>query len=801
MSELLGDLLITVLFGIQASFTHPGIILPAKETLGDLELKTIVRKSQRNKADREVLGYSPRVWRALAETIRNGNEQLVENKHHLLSKIADLTSLGRNLLVAKEKAQDLCAEHGFEAEIRKLIEICIEKASKPISPNLEKGHHEKEMKLKQAYKRVLITSLQFLNNLIASNETRKLHLWMHLFGSPTSNQDTHDSAFDDEPDELYELAVEDINPNSEPPPSNRKTSGKQPSKATEIPEPLTSLPGSVYSGFASLSNSFNSSYYKPGLLTDIPRILGPTEIEALPMIVQNGIASIDGTDKDMQGVRCNILLAQESGRALLRELLVFLGAWEVEERDFCYKMMQSITEAILLNGLAPFAYEAFKDDKDIITPAQCVLLKLLVSIYRSPLSAGDKADAEPPKPSKIIPSMTLIPLRLNNQLLISSKYMFPSSPTTTPATISSEKSKASSTNNTDTNTLTATQPHGMTTAPSLLDTSISAYFIHIFRTDVLPNMRSIILQQGAIKSGEMKRENFEWSLWDLDRVYEGLYQFMEMMVVFAEDEESKEIMLKGVKEAVENMKFKDDSTIAKASDSATAKSSLIESPEQEDQESSSLVGELVALLVEMDRIIPRYLQTKPNQAQTQAQTQVQTQTQAAVHCPHSPPSSSDATVSANKPTQPASTSTITTPQNLVERPYDQHPGNCPPPSSPTRSPSPSASSTSSLDPDSTLTDPEEFTWPHIKKFCVLLLTNLSWKNNDVKDLVRERGGLAAVLNQCMVDDDNPFIREYAILCVRNLLEGNARNQKVVSSLERTAKTKVGEAVVLGGEMK
>ena len=54
MSELLGDLLITVLFGTQASFTHPGIILPAKETLGDLELKTIVRKSQRNKADRLV---------------------------------------------------------------------------------------------------------------------------------------------------------------------------------------------------------------------------------------------------------------------------------------------------------------------------------------------------------------------------------------------------------------------------------------------------------------------------------------------------------------------------------------------------------------------------------------------------------------------------------------------------------------------------------------------------------------------------------------------------------------------------
>ncbi|KAF8422649.1 hypothetical protein EV426DRAFT_161305 [Tirmania nivea] len=789
MSELLGDLLITVLFGIQASFTHPGIILPPKETLGDLELKAIVRKSQRNKADREVLGYSPRVWRALAETIRSGNEQLMENKHHLLSKIADLTSLGRNLLVAKEKAQDLCAEHGFEAEIRKLIEICIEKASKPISPNLEKGHHEKEMKIKQAYKRVLITSLQFLNNLITSNETQKLHLWMHLFGSPTASQDTLDSVPDDEPDELHELAVEDINLNSEPflpLPSNRKTSAKQPSKTTEVPEPLTSLPGSVYSGFTSLSNSFNSSYYKPGLLTDIPRILGPTEIEALPMIVQNGIAPIDGTDKDMQGVRCNMLLAQESGRALLKELLVFLGAWEVEERDFCYKMMQSITEAILLNGLAPFAYEAFKDNKDIITPAQCVLLKLLVSIYRSPLSAGDTADADPPKASKIIPSMTLIPLRLKNQSLMSSRYMFPTSPAPTPTTISSEKSKASPTDITD----TATQPHGITTAPSLLDTSIAAYLIRVFRIDVLPNIRSIILQQGAIKSGEMKRENFEWSLWDLDRVYEGLYQFMEMMVVFAEDEEGKKIMLEGVKEAVANMKLKDDPM-----DSAATTFSFIESPESEVQETGGLVGELVGLLVEMNRIIPRYLQTKPNQPQTQEQTQ------AALHYPHPPPSSSDTTASTNKSTQPVPTPIISTPQNLVERPYDQHPRNSPPPSSPPRSPSPSASSTSSLDPDSTLTDPEEFTWPHIKKFCVLLLTNLSWKNNDVKDLVRERGGLTAVLNQCIVDDDNPFIREYAILCVRNLLEGNVRNQKVVSNLERSAKAKLEEAVVLEGGAK
>ena len=89
-------------------------------------------------------------------------------------------------------------------------------------------------------------------------------------------------------------------------------------------------------------------------------------------------------------------------------------------------------------------------------------------------------------------------------------------------------------------------------------------------------------------------------------------------------------------------------------------------------------------------------------------------------------------------------------------------------------------------------DPEEFTWPHMKKFCVLLLSNLCWKNNDVKDLVCLCGGLASVLNQCMVDDDNPYIREYAILCIRNLLEGNARNQSVVGGMEKKVKEKEEE---------
>ena len=59
-----------------------------------------------------------------------------------------------------------------------------------------------------------------------------------------------------------------------------------------------------------------------------------------------------------------------------------------------------------------------------------------------------------------------------------------------------------------------------------------------------------------------------------------------------------------------------------------------------------------------------------------------------------------------------------------------------------------------------------------------------------------------LLNQCIVDDDNPYIREYAILCIRNLLEGNARNQSVVGGIEKKVKEKEDgklDGVDLAGE--
>jgi hypothetical protein len=49
---LLEDLLVTLLFGIEASFTHPGILVQAVENTSDAELKNVVKQTQRSRESR-----------------------------------------------------------------------------------------------------------------------------------------------------------------------------------------------------------------------------------------------------------------------------------------------------------------------------------------------------------------------------------------------------------------------------------------------------------------------------------------------------------------------------------------------------------------------------------------------------------------------------------------------------------------------------------------------------------------------------------------------------------------------------
>ncbi|KAH8153766.1 uncharacterized protein LAJ45_01533 [Morchella importuna] len=669
--SLLPELLLTVLFGTQASFTHPGVILPQKELLGDTELKNIVKKSQRSREARETLGYNPRVWRALTETLKSGNDQLIANKHHLLPKVWDLAILGRNLLAAKEKAQDLSAEEGFEAEIRRLLDICIEKAGKPIASDLEKPAHDKEMQIKSGYKKVLITALQFLNNLMTQNETRKLHVWLHMFGTPSSATPTASSTT------TKSTTSKKAKGSSKPLPSSGSGVGL-------VGSTTGNSGGSHNETVAkcnSLSAGFNAKYYKPGFMTEIPRLLQPDEIEPLPMILQSGVVAFEGTDQAMQAVRCKLMLAQGYGRNLLREVLIFLGAWEVDEDDFCYRMMSQVIEAILINGLVPYAYECFRDEKDIVTPAQSVLLKLLVSVYRpsAPIVGTSSSDSQP---SPLDP--------------------FSFHPLSAPSAVGG-----------------STEQHEV--APPI-ENSIPAFFVGVFRKQVLPPTIKIIKLQGAIRKGQEKKESFEYSLWDLDRIYEGVYQFLELLVLFSEDEEAKKVLLAGDK---------------------------------------GLVADLVEFLGELDSAIPRWVASKAP-----------------------PPTASPIPATVKEIVEDSTTKVSKS--YMVERPFDVHPEN--------EGDGEEDEERLPIDLDDDedddgrddergLAEPEDFTWPHIKRYLVLLLSGFAWKNKAVQNLVREKEGLQPILNQCMIDDDNPYIREHAILCIKNMLEGNPQNQKIVEELD------------------
>lgn len=227
-----------------------------------------------------------------------------------------------------------------------------------------------------------------------------------------------------------------------------------------------------------------------GLLTDIPLVLGPAEIEALPMIIQAGIVDsfgLKGGERDgsrnMQALRCHILLAQETGRNLLRELLIFIAAWDLPDDELYFKMMVQIMEAVLRNGLMSHAYSDFGQPKDIISPAQAVVIKILTHIFRAKYS-----------PASVTGSQSTVPR--------------------TPSSL------------------------------SRVDILTVRYIFTIFRGNIIPETCALIYLQGQIRADRALPEDFPLNLWDMERVYEGVYQFLEFFAVLTENNEWKNLLVK-----------------------------------------------------------------------------------------------------------------------------------------------------------------------------------------------------------------------------------------------------------------
>ncbi|KAI9357961.1 spinocerebellar ataxia type 10 protein domain-containing protein [Zopfochytrium polystomum] len=74
----------------------------------------------------------------------------------------------------------------------------------------------------------------------------------------------------------------------------------------------------------------------------------------------------------------------------------------------------------------------------------------------------------------------------------------------------------------------------------------------------------------------------------------------------------------------------------------------------------------------------------------------------------------------------------------------------------------------------------------LKVDVVKVIANLCYRCMEAQDELRERGALQAVLNNCNIDDTNPFIKEWSIFAIRNLCENNPTNQALVAGLQPQA---------------
>ncbi|KAK3112665.1 hypothetical protein LTR53_010835, partial [Teratosphaeriaceae sp. CCFEE 6253] len=171
-----------------------------------------------------------------------------------LERLNDLVSISRNILTIGPSAQDLAAAAALDHEIFRLINCCVRVTARGYDGEAGTGEEEKWQWIVNAYKKLLITSLQFLNNLVAQNETRKLLLWLSLFDhdrpAPVADYDAQ-GVPQFNPDDIPETSrtsLADVPSNPSVPPEPPLSDddillayGLSPSGRT-IPPPTTPLP-------------------------------------------------------------------------------------------------------------------------------------------------------------------------------------------------------------------------------------------------------------------------------------------------------------------------------------------------------------------------------------------------------------------------------------------------------------------------------------------------------------------------------------------------------------------------------
>lgn len=85
-----------------------------------------------------------------------------------------------------------------------------------------------------------------------------------------------------------------------------------------------------------------------------------------------------------------------------------------------------------------------------------------------------------------------------------------------------------------------------------------------------------------------------------------------------------------------------------------------------------------------------------------------------------------------------------------------------------------------IDPDKA--DTQNFSFG-FKRDLIRIIGNMCYRNRVCQDQARELEAIPLLLDHCKVDTRNPYIREWSIMALRNVCEGNVENQAIVGDLK------------------
>ncbi|KAG5956271.1 hypothetical protein E4U57_002755 [Claviceps arundinis] len=283
-----------------------------------------------------------------------------------------------------------------------------------------------------------------------------------------------------------------------------------------------------------------------GLLTEVPNILDPKQIEALHMIVKSCILDNAGSGltragENLQKTRCRMFLALDCGKSLLRELLVFIAVWDKDEQTLIFQVTTQIAEALHHSALIPYAWNSLRIPKDIISPAQTVLLRLVSHMFRA---------------------------RLNNASHVAANNATQGSHNSPDPNTNS--SSAASGGSSSSNGATGAGPHEKDQSR---DIKLVQFLFSYFRSRVVPECAALMHLQAQIRDGKCDPSEFPVDSWDMERAKDGLAQYLDFLITVAEmvDTRTKLIEWEAVYDLI---------TILGGVEAGVAKKPLVELPKR-----------------------------------------------------------------------------------------------------------------------------------------------------------------------------------------------------------------------------